>query len=426
MRKIFCYVMVAMSFVACVKNDVPIAQMEEVNPYAVTPNEAVQLLQTVIGGESTRAISVGEIKTLRKSDFVPTTRGDEDGDAIYIVDLENGGSAIMGADKRMEPIYAILDETKISPEQLMLTATRSDSDEEDIEDLLLGALNNAIQMDSRALIPTDPEMPRIPRPVYWTVNEVIAQKAPLLRTKWYQDLPYNYKCPPKPSGLHSQAGCVAIATAQIMYYNRFPNHIGSYVFDWNLMSQFEFDYQPFPSESAEDEVANFVYQIALGVDSDFREEIEGALTGSTIEDARDFLQESGYSNVTLSSYALLPIRTKVANNLPVFVDGRPNPSSDHGHTWVVDGCNIYEVQRWVREYQSELLYNEYIESRESHNLLHCNFGWKGKCDGYYSSGVFDPRDIREDDEYEPDYGDVQFSYGDDYSSSLKILTYSLN
>ena len=406
-----------MFLAACGKLDLPSAQIEEVNPYAVTPNEAVQLLQTVIGGESTRAISVGEIKTLRKSDFVPTTRGDEDGDVVYIVDLENGGSAIMGADKRMEPIYAILDETKISPEQLMLTATRSDSDEEDIEDFILGALNNAIQMDSRAMITALPELPRIPRPVFWTETNVIAQKAPLLRTKWHQGIPYNNNCPD-----NAQAGCVAIATAQVMYYNRRPNAINGVVFDWSLISQFEFDYEPFPSTSAEIEVANFIRKVADGVNS-----VYGATaTGSSIENARDLLQESGYSNVTLSSYSLFQIRTKVTNNLPVLVDGRPNPSSNHGHTWVVDGCNIYEVQHWVREYQTELLYNEYIESSESYNLLHCNFGWAGKCDGYYSSGVFNPTVMRDDDEYEPDYGDVQFSYGDDYSSSLKILTYSLN
>ncbi len=97
MKKVIFGALVAMVLAACVKDDVSIAKVEEAkNPYAVTPDEAVQLLKTVMGGESTRAVSVGEIKTLRKSDFVPTTRGGEDGDVIYIVDLENGGSAVYG------------------------------------------------------------------------------------------------------------------------------------------------------------------------------------------------------------------------------------------------------------------------------------------------------------------------------------------
>ena len=415
MWKIFS-VIVALILAACAKEETPIAKIEQVkNPYAVTPDETVQLLKTVIGGETTRTVSIGDIKTLRKSDFVPTTRGGEDGDLIYIVDLENGGSAIMGADRRMEPIYAILDETKISPEQLMLTATRSDSDEEDIEDFLLGALNNAIQMDSRALIPNNPEMPRIPRPVYWTVNEVIAQKAPLLRTKWHQGIPYNYSCPD-----NAKAGCVAIATAQIIYYNRFPNYIEDEVFNWNLISQFEFDYEPFPSESAEDAVASFIHKVAEKVHTEFENN-----SASDIFYAKNLLQTSGYSNVTLSSYALFPIRTKVANNLPVLIQGK-TADSPWGHAWVIDGCNIYEIQRWVREYQTELLYDEYIESRVSHNLLHCNFGEAGKCDGYYSSGVFDMTNMREEGEYEPDYGDIQYTGTYDYTLDLQIVTYSLN
>lgn len=46
----------------------------------------------------------------------------------------------MGADKRMEPIYAILDETKISPEKLTQVATRGDDSEQDIEDYVMGLM----------------------------------------------------------------------------------------------------------------------------------------------------------------------------------------------------------------------------------------------------------------------------------------------
>ncbi len=105
MRKLLLCVLAAIMLVACGKDDFSFNVKEEIkNPYAVTPEEAVQLLQTVIGGETTRTISVSDIKTLNKSDFLPTTRGVNDSEVIYIVDIEDGGSAIMGADKRMEPI----------------------------------------------------------------------------------------------------------------------------------------------------------------------------------------------------------------------------------------------------------------------------------------------------------------------------------
>ncbi len=52
MKKIILSALVAMVLAACAKEEASIAKIEEVkNPYAVTPDEAVQLLQTVIGDE---------------------------------------------------------------------------------------------------------------------------------------------------------------------------------------------------------------------------------------------------------------------------------------------------------------------------------------------------------------------------------------
>ena len=108
MRKLLLCAWAAIVFVACGKDDFGLnSQPEPQNPYAVTPEEAVQMLQSVIGGQTTRSISVSDIQTLSKGDFVPTTRSDANEDAIYIVDIEGGGSAIMSADKRMETTQVI-------------------------------------------------------------------------------------------------------------------------------------------------------------------------------------------------------------------------------------------------------------------------------------------------------------------------------
>ncbi|MBQ5831042.1 MAG: Spi family protease inhibitor, partial [Alistipes sp.] len=148
MRKLLLCVMAAIMFVACGKDDFSFNVKEEIkNPYAVTPEEAVQLLQTVIGDETTRSVSISDVQTLTKGNFTQTTRSGADDEVIYIVDIEGGGSAIMGADKRMEPIYAVLDNTKITAEQLVGATTRSESEGEDIEDYVLGLLNNAILCD---------------------------------------------------------------------------------------------------------------------------------------------------------------------------------------------------------------------------------------------------------------------------------------
>ena len=70
MRKLLLCAWAAIVFVACGKDDFGLnSQPEPQNPYAVTPEEAVQMLQSVIGGETTRSISVSDIQTLNKSAF---------------------------------------------------------------------------------------------------------------------------------------------------------------------------------------------------------------------------------------------------------------------------------------------------------------------------------------------------------------------
>ena len=104
--------------------------------FVVTPEEAVNRLQMFLSKNGTRvSLNKFAITTLRKSDFVPATRSadaDADNPAVYLIDIPDGGCAVMGADKRLELVYAIMDETKLSPEDLVATSTRTESTEEDI------------------------------------------------------------------------------------------------------------------------------------------------------------------------------------------------------------------------------------------------------------------------------------------------------
>ena len=435
MKKVIFGALVAMVLAACVKEDVSIAKIEEVkNPYAVTPDEAVQLLKSVMGGESTRAVSVGEIKTLRKSDFVPTTRGGEDGDVIYIVDLENGGSAVMGADKRMEPIYAILDETKISAEKLTLTATRTDDGEQDIEEYVMGLMNNKISNDISLMAAggglIDPGIPIIPRDQTWTETTVLGRRDPLLMTKWSQDYPFNYYFPILDNHVFNReyAGCVTVALAQIFCYNRFPNHILTNYINWDNVCQHNYTNSN-PSNAVNDAVAWLMWSIALDLpadwgDTDSRE--DG--TASSIEDAAALMSRLGYSNVQILNGTN---RSSVINMLcnrqqPVYIRGESNVESNHDiHAWVLDGCNIYKNDYWVRHYENEFVYNEYIESTIEHNLVHCNFGYLGRADGWYTLGAFNLYPYLDDEYIDESIGDLPAGYvhNENYTYGFRIITF---
>lgn len=409
MRKFIFGALVAMVLVACAKEETPIAKIEEVkNPYAVTPDEAVQLLKTVIGGETTRAVSIGDIKTLRKSDFVPTTRGGEDGDLIYIVDLENGGSAVMGADKRMEPIYAILDETKISPEKLTQVATRGDDSEQDIEDYVMGLMNNKIQADanSYAFVKDTLHIPSL-RSEYWLETTTLAQVLPKLRTKWHQHAPYNNQISQSMGLPDVAAGCVPIAIGQIMAY--YQHNVYGMTFDWNLLNMCR--YGVTMTSAAESEVARFIKAI--------RDQLTSPIG---LSQCVFFMGTyAGFSNVNSSDYNYNSVKNMLISGRPVFIGGTSNEGD---HTWVIDGYHYYRLDEWERSYVGMHIDEEKIIATYYYNLVHCNYGWGGPCDGYYSEGLFNVSRQRNSDELDTSIGDSTGTRPFDLDTDICIITYS--
>lgn len=105
------------------------------------------------------------------------------------------------------------------------------------------------------------------------------------------------------------------------------------------------------------------------------------------------MRDIGYRNTSIVEYSLSNVITMVhSRKLPVYIRGTNQFSSSDRHAWVIDGCNIYKVDLWVRHYIDDITYNEFIDSTFYYNLLHCNFGWgdDDNLNGYYTSGIFNP------------------------------------
>ena len=378
------------------------------------------MLQTVIGGESTRAISVGEIKTLRKSDFVPTTRGADDGDLIYIVDLENGGSAIMGADKRMEPIYAILDETKVSPEQLTLSATRSDDGEQDIEEYVMGLVNAKIGADANSFIIDPPfikdslPIPSL-RPETWTETTTLGQKLPMLETKWNQWYPYNSVYCQTYGYVNQPVGCAVIAISQIMAYHNM--NMTNTNFNWNIINNFTPGYANVASEGEKTYIGNYVYQVRQAITSNPMEAIG-------INQVALFMTlKTNYENISYTSYSRSSTVSMLNNDNPVYIRGHESGDNE-GHAWVIDGYHYYKIDEWERSYIGTIVDEEEIVATYYYDLLHCNYGWLGKCDGYYTEGIFDPEHLRDSDEMDTSIGDWAGTEPHTFDTALTIIQYS--
>ena len=228
---------------------------------------------------------------------------------------------------------------------------------------------------------------------------------PYITTKWHQLKPYNNNAPVI-NGTPCYAGCVAIATAQLMTYWRKPAYSNKFPFNWSDIVN--------PSKpNHKDEVARFVRYVGNHIGT-----IYGA-TGSPAytKDAISFLRGQNYSCNNLSRYYIYDITNSIDNRRPVLMTGctKSNPSSngDDGHTWIIDG---YAKKYFTVDHQTTYLIiyrddsNGQISSEfevntwttgQSDCFLHFNWGWgcSDLNDGYYATNVLNNNKAYELDEH---------------------------
>ncbi len=114
--------------------------------------------------------------------------------------------------------------------------------------------------------------------------------------------------------------------------------------------------------------------------------------------ARRFLESlDPYTNVVRhKEYNHSDIMDMLLLNKPIFIcawstdwnflDEIKDNEHTSAHAWVIDG--YLRQERLVKKYRisDDVLLST---TKETRDFIHCNFGWSGQCDGYYTSGVFD-------------------------------------
>ena len=93
----------------------------------------------------------------------------------------------------------------------------------------------------------------------------------------------------------------------------------------------------------------------------------------------------------------------ILDNRPVFMCGG-TLGSVSGHAWVLDGYMEVIQQDVTRTTYSDFTEDVVIDETVLKKLLHVNWGWVGRSDGYYLSDVFDTsRRQTFDGTYDNDY-----------------------
>ena len=200
--------------------------------------------------------------------------------------------------------------------------------------------------------------------------------APLLgETAWGQDWPYNEMCPTI-DGQHCVTGCVATATAQIMYYHKWPERgKGSNSYEWNgqtlsidfSQSVYRWDlmtptYDSNSSQESCEAVALLMRDVGYACTMGY-----GIVGGSAGVLRPSFCDYFDYdASIKHLSRDVCDVDTwnsiiinDLKNGLPVYYEGCNSPDSDNGHAMVIDGY-------------------------DGDGYFHFNFGWDGLSNGYYT------------------------------------------
>lgn len=209
---------------------------------------------------------------------------------------------------------------------------------------------------------------------------------PMLDSRWNQQSPYNRYCPVDVStGKLCVTGCVATATAQVMYYYRYPaagsgtvtyedrkqnNTVRSLdfstlaPFDWENMTS---TYNESSTSEQCDAVASLMHAVGHGTKMQYSSDTSVAYHRDAGQALIDYFGYDRnihyYERASMSDQEWTDIITsELENGRPVIYDGK-NPSM--GHTFVCDGY-------------------------DGNGYFHFNWGWSGLSDGYYSLSALTP------------------------------------
>ena len=325
----------------------------------VSVSTAVSRAQTFAGGSAVTHQPVATFK-------------DSDGNAaVYVFDNADGGVIIVSADERTG--HKILGRTgqgnwkSISRNEAFMDVIMSYADGIDRMRHASAAEQKAMALSGSAgKAPTRAE------------SQYPASVEPLLGDiEWGQGWPYNLMVPVAPDGGHYPSGCVATATAQVMYYYKWPERgQGSNSYYWNNVNLLEADFsqsiyrwdlmRPSYSGNESQESCNAVALLLHDIGIAFRMNYDVTGSGANFDykamyenfdyDAGMQLLERQYCSTGQWEDVL---RSELAAGRPVIVDGG---SQGGAHEFVCDGY-------------------------DADGYFHYNFGWNGMSNAWLASSA---------------------------------------
>lgn len=200
--------------------------------------------------------------------------------------------------------------------------------------------------------------------VVLTSTNLIAQDVqPLIQTRWGQGMPFNLLCPKdSASGQNALAGCGPVAMAQIIRYYEQPFVSPSGVdYQWELMTE-----QPSTQQEGL-AIAKLVADCGVNSFTLYGEESSSTQIHNIVNALKKCFGYNPY--IAIVKRELYPgkegrkqwqklIFDELRAGRPVIIRGQKGKNEKTGHLFLIDGLQD--------------------------TLVHVNFGWNGKKNGYYS------------------------------------------
>lgn len=326
------------------------------NAHKITKEKAMYIAGKVLNG--TRAESSYSVKYIMNKAQAKTRSGELPDTLAYILNRnENNGFVIVSTDDRVFPVLAFSDNGHFSYEEndndVVYVSFISRLDE------YMSAIS---ENDTAVTVPDD------------CLSSCRIQY-PQIGRDWSQESPFDKYVIMEHPGC--PAGCVAVATGLIMAHQKDSFTYHDTDFNFAAMrgamdgSSGEYSY-----DEAVDYIAKLLY--LLGKDLNIRYSTGGSSAYST--DAVTLLNDLGFNvnSPTLINFDANKMIDAVMQDAILYVDGRLMSNISNGHAWVIDGGSF--------------CWTDLEKTNKDPIFFHCNWGWGGNFNGYYSGSVLSVND----------------------------------
>ena len=288
--------------------------------------------------------------------------------ALYVFNKPNGGFVIVSGDDNAVEILGYSDEGSFEATNV--------------------PANVAWWLDYYAerVAVAQPAVPGVKKAHKATTGTAIA---PLMTSKWNQGAPYNNLCPIDPAdNTRSYTGCVATATAQIMYYYKWPEHgQGSRTYSWQSdaggsgsesvnFANATYDWANMKNKHTTSDtqaqktaIATLMYHVGVSCKMQYGGDASKGSGAYTSDMRTGLIQNFKYKNTATlvnnqsASAMATAFRTELAAGRPILMGGAT--TNNEGHEFVCDGV-------------------------DADGYFHINWGWGGISDGYFALSALDP------------------------------------